>query len=184
MRWWDGVTDSTDISLSKLREIAKERGRLACCSSWIAKRHDLATEQQQRLIHIVVQLKPTQYCKVIILQLKKKKVQAHSRFPQRFSQWLGNSSAVSSYLDIFLKSNLFLKLSNLFFAGIKFSRFRSLTFLLLCHTMTFLSLESSKYIGIPFLQQSCIHIKAAFLTSDGKAFCTSARFLSLMEQLQ
>ena len=85
MRWWDGVTDSTDISLSKLREIAKEQGRLACCSSWIAKRHDLATEQQQRLIHIVVQLKPTQYCKVIILQLKKKKVQAHSRFPQRFS---------------------------------------------------------------------------------------------------
>ena len=24
MRWWDGVTDSTDISLSKLREIVKD----------------------------------------------------------------------------------------------------------------------------------------------------------------
>ena len=89
MRWWDGVTDSTDISLSKLREIAKEQGRLACCSSWIAKRHDLATEQQQRLIHIVVQLKPTQYCKVIILQLKKKKFRHTVVFLKDFLSGLG-----------------------------------------------------------------------------------------------
>ena len=30
------------------------QGNLACCSSWVAKRHDLATEQQQILIHTVV----------------------------------------------------------------------------------------------------------------------------------
>ena len=33
MRWLDGITDSADMSLSKLCEMVKD-GRLACCSLW------------------------------------------------------------------------------------------------------------------------------------------------------
>ena len=34
MGWLDGITDSMDMSLSKLREIVRQ-GSLACCSPWI-----------------------------------------------------------------------------------------------------------------------------------------------------
>ena len=44
MRWLDGITESMDMSLSKLREIMKDRESLACCSPWGHKDSD-TTEQ-------------------------------------------------------------------------------------------------------------------------------------------
>ena len=48
MRWLDGITDSTDMNLGKLREM--ERNREACCvlqSMELQRvRHELETEQQ------------------------------------------------------------------------------------------------------------------------------------------
>ena len=47
MRWWDRVTNSMDISLSKLRRCGQ--GSLACCSPWLSQRvrYNWATEEQQ-----------------------------------------------------------------------------------------------------------------------------------------
>ena len=44
MRWLDGITDSMDMSLSKLREIVMPGESLACCSSWGCKESNV-TEQ-------------------------------------------------------------------------------------------------------------------------------------------
>ena len=44
MRWLDGITDSMDISLSKLREMVKVRGAWRC-SPWGRQESD-TTEQQ------------------------------------------------------------------------------------------------------------------------------------------
>ena len=44
MRWLDGITDSRDMSLSKLQELVMDRGTLACCSQWARKELDM-TEQ-------------------------------------------------------------------------------------------------------------------------------------------
>ena len=44
MRWLDGITDSMDMSLSKLQEMVIRQEGLACCGPWGHKELD-TTEQ-------------------------------------------------------------------------------------------------------------------------------------------
>ena len=51
MRWLDDITDSTDMSLSKLQEMGKEREACVLQSMGLqGVGHDLVSEKQQRSV--------------------------------------------------------------------------------------------------------------------------------------
>ena len=55
MRWLDGITDSMDMSLSRLQELVRD-GSLACCSAWgcmppqLEKNHVVPTSWQDEAL--------------------------------------------------------------------------------------------------------------------------------------
>ena len=49
MKWLDGITDSMDINLSKLRELVMGQESLACCSPWGRKELDMT-----ELLNIII----------------------------------------------------------------------------------------------------------------------------------
>ena len=51
MRWLDGITDSMNMSLSKLPGVGDGQGGLECCSLWGHKELDM-TEQLSK--HVVL----------------------------------------------------------------------------------------------------------------------------------
>ena len=50
-RWLDDITNSTDMSLSKLQGVGVGQGGLACCSPWGCKESDV-TELRSLLLHV------------------------------------------------------------------------------------------------------------------------------------
>ena len=51
MRWLDGITDSMNMSFSKLQEMVKDEGQgsLMCCNPWGHKESDMTEQLKNRI---------------------------------------------------------------------------------------------------------------------------------------
>ena len=52
IRWLDGITDSMDMSLSKLRELVMDREALVCCDSWGRKESDRTKQASSGICYL------------------------------------------------------------------------------------------------------------------------------------
>ena len=52
MKWLDDITNSMDMSLSKLREMVKDQGSQACCSPWNLKESDVTEQLNSKLFSL------------------------------------------------------------------------------------------------------------------------------------
>ena len=50
MRWWDGITDSMDMSLSKLLGDSEGQENQECCSPWGCKELDVTQQLNNKTI--------------------------------------------------------------------------------------------------------------------------------------
>ena len=74
MRWLDGITDSMNMSFSKLREISDGQRSLVCCSPWGQKKADTTEQLNWNLFMWLFQLytkKTPTMCKFAILWVQK-----------------------------------------------------------------------------------------------------------------
>ena len=61
MRWLDGITDSMDVSLGKLREFGDGQGGLVCCGSWGRKESDTTERLNWTIFEIHLTLEQCEF---------------------------------------------------------------------------------------------------------------------------